>query len=59
VVAGKQGTAFRELKTATGTVTPMQSEWGLMLRRGGQDWDVWRPEDLASGRIQKELEAIR
>lgn len=50
---------LRELKTDTGKLTPEQERWGLMLRHAGQDWDVWRPADLHSGRIQRELEAIR
>ena len=50
---------LRELKTATGRLTTTQQHWGLMLRSAGISWDVWRPDDLTSGRIQRELEAIR
>lgn len=50
---------FRELKRETGKCTPAQNEWGKAIDLAGHDWDVWRPTDLRSGRIQKELEAIR
>jgi hypothetical protein len=30
-----------------------------MLRQAGISWDVWRPDDLRSGRIQHELQDIR
>lgn len=58
-MVGKRGFITRELKTEKGKLTPEQERWGLMLRQAGQDWAVWRPADLASGRIQRELEAIR
>ena len=59
VIVGKRGFITRELKTATGRLTADQQRWGLMLRAVGVSWDVWRPEDLHNGRIQRELEAIR
>jgi hypothetical protein len=58
-MVGKRGFITRELKTATGRLTAEQQRWGLMLRAVGIPWDVWRPDDLHSGRIQRELEAIR
>lgn len=58
-LVGARKLIFRELKTETGRVSPEQERWGLMLRYVGQDWAVWRPSDLTSGRIQRELEAIR
>jgi hypothetical protein len=58
-LCGKSGFLLRELKTEKGCLTRDQQEWGSMLRNAGQNWDVWRPGDLASGRIQRELEAIR
>lgn len=57
-IAGRR-LLFRELKRETGTPTRAQAEWGAHLEEAGQDWDVWRPSDLRSGRIQRELEAIR
>lgn len=50
---------YRELKTATGRLTSAQTQWGLWLGDARQDWDVWRPEDLRSGRVHRELTAIR
>jgi hypothetical protein len=50
---------FRELKNDTNNATPAQVEWGKRLTFAGLDWDIWRPADLRSGRIQKELEEIR
>lgn len=50
---------FRELKRETGKLTPAQAQWGEWLTQAGQDWGLWRPSDLASGRVQRELEAIR
>lgn len=58
-LCGTKGLIFRELKTATGRLTSAQTEWGMRLRQAGQSWHVWRPEDLRSGRVQRELAAIR
>lgn len=46
---------FRELKTVVGKVTSAQQTWLDGLTAAGQDAAVWRPEDLTSGRIQREL----
>lgn len=46
---------FRELKRQDKEPTPAQLEWGAILRRTGQDWDVWKPSDLQAGRIAREL----
>jgi hypothetical protein len=58
-LCGKNGFLLRELKTESGRLTRDQQEWGSILRNAGQNWDVWRPADLASGRIRRELEAIK
>lgn len=50
---------YRELKTQVGKLTAEQEKWGTRLRSAGQSWDVWRPEDLQSGRILNELMEIR
>jgi hypothetical protein len=50
---------FRELKTETGRLSSAQSGWLAALTEAGQDAGVWRPQDLASGRIVAELQAIR
>jgi hypothetical protein len=59
VMVGSRGMLLRELKTATGRLRPQQQEIGQRLTTAGQDWAVWRPEDMASGRIQRELKAIQ
>lgn len=53
------GIIFRELKRDGKHPTLPQHYWGEWLREAGGDWDVWRPEDLRSGRIQRELEVLR
>lgn len=58
-LCGSSGFMFRELKAASGRPTSEQQQWGLMLRAAGVSWDVWRPDDLESGRIQRELLEIR
>ena len=58
-LCGKRGFITRELKTDRGTMTPEQEKWGALLRGAGVNWDVWRPADLRSGRIESELRAIR
>jgi len=46
---------FRELKTQRGKITTDQRDWLEALHTAGADTDVWRPEDLLSGRIAREL----
>lgn len=58
-LCGDNGFLLRELKTEKGRLTRDQLAWGERLRKAGIDADVWRPADLHSGRIQRELEAIR
>lgn len=58
VLVGSDGAAFRELKTESGTLRPERRDWGRALRAAGHDWDVWRPSDLASGRVAVELAAL-
>ena len=36
---------FRELKSATGKLSPAQEAWGTRLTGVGCDWGVWRPAD--------------
>jgi hypothetical protein len=50
---------FRELKRETGKPTGAQLNWIHTLCMAGADAGVWRPSDLQSGRIQRELEQIR
>jgi hypothetical protein len=57
-IAGPGGVIWRELKTQRGTVRPDQQAWLDILAAAGQDAGVWRPEDLLSGRIGRELAAL-
>lgn len=59
VIVGPGGILWRELKKSTGRTSKAQDEWGAALRAAGQDWAVWKPGDMRSGRIRSELEAIR
>lgn len=59
VIAGRRGVLYRELKTATGRVSPGQANWHNRLLVAGADIGVWRPVDLRSGRINDELGAIQ
>ncbi|GAA0287225.1 hypothetical protein GCM10009527_098170 [Actinomadura nitritigenes] len=47
---------WRELKSAHGGVRPEQWAIGDALLAAGEDWAIWRPADLASGRILAELQ---
>lgn len=58
VICGQAGVLYRELKTAEGRLRPEQADWIARLRQGGADAAVWRPADLASGLVQRELTAI-
>lgn len=58
VVVGRR-LLFRELKTIDGRLTSEQRKVGYLLQAAGADWDVWRPGDLVSGRIARELAACR
>lgn len=46
---------FRELKTDTGRLSPDQFDWITSMSLAKLDAGVWRPADLQSGRIVKEL----
>jgi hypothetical protein len=58
VFAGPAGILFRELKTARGRLSLAQIMWRNVLREAGADVDVWRPDDLTSGRVAHELMAL-
>lgn len=58
-MCGDRGFITRELKSDRGTLTPDQEDWAARLQKVGVSWDIWRPADLHSGRIQRELLAIR
>lgn len=48
----------RELKGDTTRMTRPQVAWGSALARAGVSWGAWRPEDLASGRVARELDEL-
>lgn len=58
VFCGPGGAAVRELKSEHGVLEPGQRRWGRLMRAAGWDWDVWRPSDLLSGKIQREIERL-
>jgi hypothetical protein len=58
-LCGDGGFLLRELKTEKGRLTRDQEEWGSRLQKAGVNWEVWRPADLVSGRIQRELMEIK
>jgi VRR-NUC domain len=58
VLVGPRGVLFRELKRQAKKPTPAQAEWLAALCRAGADAAVWRPSDLLSERIGRELAAI-
>ena len=49
---------YRELKTAKGKVTDAQAAWLHALVLAEQDACVWRPADLLSGLIGRQLAAL-
>jgi hypothetical protein len=57
-IIGPHKVLFRELKSEYGRLTPEQQEVGDMLRHAGQNWRVWRPSDLLSGQIARELTEV-
>ena len=59
VLAGAGGILYRELKTDAGRLRPEQVVWLRTLKSAGASADVWRPADLRSGRIERELRAVR
>jgi hypothetical protein len=59
VIVGPGGVIYRELKTDRGRISPVQADWLVALVDAGQDAGTWRPEDLASRRIERELLALR
>jgi hypothetical protein len=57
-LAGRNGVAWRELKSGRGQLTREQLEWGHALTEAGQDWAVWRPADLAASIIIAEIRQL-
>jgi hypothetical protein len=57
-IAGPGGILFREAKSEDGRRSMAQVRWGQEIERAGGDYGLWRPSDLATGRIVRELEVI-
>ncbi|QAY16109.1 nuclease [Arthrobacter phage Elesar] len=49
---------FRELKTGTGRLTEAQFNWLAGMKLAKLNADVWRPADLESGLIIKQLRGV-
>ena len=58
LLAGPGGVIWRELKRETEKPSPAQIALMAFLRAAGHDVDVWRPSDLLSGRIAREILAL-
>lgn len=58
-IVGPGGLIYRELKSDTGTLTSEQKDWKQWLEAAGADFSVWRPSDLRSRLIERELRALR
>ena len=49
---------YRELKTEVGVLSAEQRRVGSRLTQAGTDWAVWRPRDLRSGLIERQLRQL-
>ena len=58
VIIGPRGLLFRENKSPFGLPSAEQTAVGYVLQALGMDWSIWRPDDLATGQIERELQAI-
>lgn len=58
VIWGRGGLLFRELKSQEGRHSMGQLHAINALRAAGASATTWRPADLESGRIRRELDAI-
>jgi hypothetical protein len=58
VIIGRGGILYRELKSEAGVLSPEQRHVGELITRAGGKWRVWRPRDLLSGQIARELAEV-
>jgi hypothetical protein len=59
IVAGPRGILYREVKPHAGErPRSTQVRWKYALQASGQDWALWLPADVESGRVRQEIEAV-
>jgi hypothetical protein len=58
VLVSGYGVLFRELKTEDGVLSPSQVFILQCMKRAGLDVAVWRPQQLWSGQVEAEMNAI-
>ena len=58
VLAGGRGVIFAELKTEHGELSSAQVQWRWRLQASGSRWRLWRPHQLESGQILREMKGI-
>jgi len=59
LIFGRRGLIWRELKGEDTRHRAHQLDYADLLALAGQNIGTWRPADLVSGRIMRELDAIR
>jgi hypothetical protein len=50
---------WRELKVPPDHLSDLQRQFRDRALDAGSDWAIWTPDDWRSGRIRRELEALR
>jgi hypothetical protein len=55
---GSGGALWAELKTEAGRLSPAQAMLMALLRAAGHRVVIWRPSDLLSGLVEREIRAI-
>lgn len=54
-IISPKGVLWRELKSQTGELKSSQRRVRDLLLAAGEDWSLWRPSDLRSGKIEAQL----
>jgi hypothetical protein len=57
-IVGQTRIIWRELKSEAGSLRPEQRAVGARITKAGGSWATWRPRDLVSGVIARQLEEI-
>ena len=57
-LVGTSGVLFRELKSARGRVRAEQETVLARMQTAGLDAAIWRPEDVITGTIRRQIQAI-